>query len=144
MQDKFNVVLNSIHPTSIMLPEIGNVEMIAGRDMQLLNASIDTVNYLRNTFTGTGVKVTLNKKSDKPFLTHDYSVLSNPSKPINNVPKEKPQKTSLQTLSEFSLPSGKYKGKKLKDVKDDSLKQIALVTKNQAVKSAVEAYLMLK
>lgn len=144
MQNEFNVTISSVHPVTISLPSIGDMAIPASRDVQLLHAPVDVINYLRNTFTNTGVKVELNKKSNNPFFTYDYKVLkedsSKPAKPI----AEPVNETPLQKVSNFVLPSGKHKGKKLKEVSDDSLRQIAKMTKTQAVKSAIEAYLLLK
>lgn len=144
MQKEFDVVLSSIHPITISIPKLGEINLPAQVELQLLNASIDVVNYLRNTFTNTGVSFTLNKKSKTPYRVFDY--LEN--EPEDNKQKvleqNKPLKSPLEKAGDFILPSGKYKGKKVKDIKDDSLRQISKMTKNQTVKSTIDAYLILK
>lgn len=146
MQNEFNLTISSIHPITVSLPSLGDTALPAGREIQLLNAPIDVVNYLRSTFTNTGVKVELNKISKSPCLTYDYKILKtdNNSNQIKTVNNETNNETPLQKVSNFELPSGKHKGKKLKEVDDDALRVIARMTKTQAVKSAIEAYLMLK
>ena len=52
---------------TIVLPHIGDIQLPAKQDVQLLHVDIDTINYLRNSFSTSGVKVTLNKKSD-PYV----------------------------------------------------------------------------
>lgn len=144
MQKEFDVVLSSIHPITISIPKLGEINLPAQVELQLLNASIDVVNYLRNTFTNTGVSFTLNKKSKTPYRVFDYLE----SEPEDNKQKvleqNKPLKSPLEKAGDFVLPSGKHKGKKVKDIKDDSLRQISKMTKNQTVKSTIDAYLILK
>lgn len=144
MQNEFNVIISSIHPVTISLPSIGDTALPAEREIQLLHAPVDVINYLRNTFTNTGVKVELNKKSSNPYFTYDYKVLKEDSSKQSKPVVEAVNETPLQKVSNFVLPSGKHKGKKLREVNDDSLRQIAKMTKTQAVKSAIEAYLLLK
>lgn len=144
MQSEFNLTISSIHPITVSLPSIGDTALPANREIQLLNAPVDVVNYLRNTFTNTGVKVELNKTSKNPCFSYDYRILKTEAKTEKPVIHEPVNETPLQKVANFELPSGKHKGKKLKEVDDDALRVIARMTKTQAVKSAIEAYLMLK
>lgn len=146
MQNEFNIVLNSFHPVSIVLPKIGDVQLPAKQDVQLLHVDVDTVNYLRNSFSSSGVKVSLNKKSDRPYVTYDFKKQNESIKDKleKEIPKEVPKVTPFEKVANYELPSGKHKGKKVKDLDDDTLKLIAKMTKNQTIKSAIEAYLMLK
>lgn len=146
MQNEFNIVLNSFHSVSIVLPHFGDIQLPAKQDVQLLHVDVDTVNYLRNSFSNSGVKVTLNKKSDTPYTVYDFK---KPTKTVKDklekdMPKEVHHVSPFEKVANYELPSGKHKGKKVKDLDDDTLKLIAKMTKNQAVKSAIEAYLMLK
>lgn len=146
MQNEFNVVLNSFHSVSIVLPHIGDIQLPAKQDVQLLHVDIDTINYLRNSFSTSGVKVTLNKKSDRPYTIIDFKtpVETAKEKLEKEIPKEIPHQSPFEKVANYELPSGKHKGKKIKDLDVDTLKLIAKMTKNQAVKSAIEAFLMLK
>lgn len=143
MQTKFNVVLVSIHTIQVHLPQMGDTILPAQQEIQLLNASIDTINYLRNTFAGTGVTVLINRISAHPYKTYNYEELVKPSSKIEEI-KEPKHESPLEKVSNFELPSGKHKGKKLKDLDDDILKVILRTSKTQVVKSAIEAYLNLK
>lgn len=146
MQNEFNVVLNSFHSVSIVLPHIGDIQLPAKQDVQLLHVDIDTINYLRNSFSTSGVKVTLNKKSDRPYTIIDFKIPAETAKEKleKEIPKEIPHQSPFEKVANYELPSGKHKGKKIKDLDVDTLKLIAKMTKNQAVKSAIEAFLMLK
>lgn len=143
MQTKFNVLLNSIHTIQVNLPQMGDTVLPASQDIQLLNASIDTINYLRNTFAGTGVTVSINKISQHPYKTYDYDALTNSLHKVEEKVEVK-HETPLEKVSNFELPSGKHKGKKLRELDDDILRVILRTSKTPVVKSAIEAYLNLK
>lgn len=144
MQTHFDVVLRSIHTVQVHLPGMGDTVLPADCDVQLLNASVETINYLRGAFTGSGVTVSIGKKANNPVLVHDYmesKVKKEEEKPVVAEPKHE---TPLEKVSNYILPSGKHQGKKLCEVDDDTLKIIARTTKTQVTKSAIEAYLNLK
>lgn len=144
MQNKFNIVLNSIHTVQVQIPKLGDVTLPEGQDVQLIGAPIDTVNYLRNTFTGTGVKVFIGRNSAKPYSTYSYEEVSQNN--VSDFIEEKPEQhmTPLEKVANFEMPSGKHQGEKLKDIDDDTLRTILRVTKTPVVKSAISAYLNLK
>ena len=146
MQTHFDVVIKSVHTISVNLPQMGDTILPAGQEVQLLNASVDTINYLRNTFSGTGVSIFIGKKAAHPCLTHDYKQVPDSVKvKEEQLEKAQPQHLSpLEKVSNYELPSGKHKGKKLKDLDENTLRLIARGTKTQVVKSAIEAYLNLK
>ena len=114
MQNEFNVVLNSFHSVSIVLPHIGDIQLPAKQDVQLLHVDIDTINYLRNSFSTSGVKVTLNKKSDRPYTIIDFKtpVETAKEKLEKEIPKEIPHQSPFEKVANYELPSGKHKGKK--------------------------------
>lgn len=143
MQTYFDVVLTSVHTIQVNLPQMGDTVLPANGEVQLLNASIDTINYLRSTFANSGVTVSIGKKAEKPVLTHDYMVKEE-KKVEAPVVEEPKHETPLEKVSNYILPSGKHQGKKLRELDDDTLKIIARTTKTQVVKSAIEAYLNLK
>lgn len=145
MQTKFNVVITSVHTVQVNLPKLGDTVIPAGKEVQLYNASIDTINYLRNTFTGTGVSIAVGKKSAKPCLTYDYEDINQKTVAdhIEDTVETK-HMTPLEKVANFELPSGKHQGEKLKDIDDDVLRAILRVSKTPVVKSAISAYLNLK
>lgn len=142
MQTKFNIVLSSIHPVSISIPGLGEVNLPARSDFQLLNASPDTVTYLRNTFANTGITISLNKESNNPFRIHDYD--EEEAKGNKKVVVEEPKKSPFEKAGDFVLPSGKHKGKKIKELDDNILRQISKMSKNQTVISTIDGYLIMK
>lgn len=144
MQTHFDVVLKSIHTVQVNLPQIGDTVIPANGEVQLLNASVNIINNLRSTFAGSGVMVSIGKKSANPVLVHDYMASQTPKTQEQVIPVEPKHETPLEKVSNYELPSGKHKGKKLRDLDDDTLKIIARTTKTQVVKSAIEAYLNLK
>lgn len=144
MQTHFNVLLKSIHTIQVNLPQMGDVVLPANGEVQLLNASVETINYLKNTFAGSGVTVSIGGKAVHPVLVHDYMDKIEPKIEEKVVPVESKHTSPLEKVANYELPSGKHKGKKLKDLDDETLKLIARVSKTQVVKSAIEAYLNLK
>lgn len=144
MQTHFDVVLKSFHTIQVNLPQIGDTVLPANREVQLLNASIDTINSLRNAFSGSGVTVSIGKKAVNPAFVHDYSIKDNSFSKEKVVSVEPKHETPLEKVSNYVLPSGKHQGKKLKELDDATLKVIARTTKAQVTKSAIEAYLNLK
>ena len=143
MQTNFNVVLTSIHTINVKLPQIGDVTIPAGKEIQLLNAPVDVINSLRNTFASSGVSVLIGKKSSHPVLTHDFTSIT-PGKEVSTPVTETKYETPLEKVANFELPSGKHKGKKIKELDDNTLRLISRTTKTQVVKSAIDAYLNLK
>lgn len=145
MQTEFNVVIKSIHTIQVNLPGMGDTVLPADQEIQLLNASLETVNYLRNTFAGTGVTVSIGKKAAHPYTTHDYKIRTKEDIEKEEAHKEQSRHlTPFETVANYELPSGKHQGKKLKELDDNTLKVIARNTKAPVVKSAIEAYLNLK
>src|SRR5699024_6466673 len=110
---------------------------------QLLNVPVDIINSLRNTFANSGVSVFIGKKSSHPVLTHDFTSIA-PGKEISIPVAEPKYETPLEKVANFELPSGKHKGKKIKELDDNTLRLISRTTKTQVVKSAIDAYLNLK
>lgn len=144
MQTHFDVVLKSFHTIQVNLPHIGDTVLPANREVQLLNAPVDVINSLRNAFAGSGVTVSIGKKTVNPAFIHDYAATDNKTIKEQVTPVEPKHETPLEKVSNYVLPSGKHQGKKLKELDDMTLKVIARTTKAQVTKSAIEAYLNLK
>lgn len=147
MRTEFDVVLTSINDIEVTLPLIGNMRLIRGREYQLLNAKAETINSLRSMFSGTGVKIDLNKKSNNPFYTFDYREAGD-VKSVKEIVADKSAhhvvEDPLTKIGNFELPSGKYKGKKLCELTDDNLKNIYRLSKTETVKAAIDAFFALK
>lgn len=146
MRNEFDVLITTVCDVEVVLPRIGNIRLLRGREYQLLNADVDTINSLRTMFINTGVSVTLNRKAKQPFYTYDYRE-SGEAKNIREVVMDKQTNTvedPFTKVSNFELPSGKYKGKKLKELTDENLKNIYHFSKTETVKAAIDCYFALK
>lgn len=146
MRNEFDVLITTVCDVEVILPRIGNIQLSRGREYQLLNADVDTINSLRSMFINTGVTVALNKKAKQPFFTYDYREAGD-KKSVKEIVTDKQTNTIKDPLTEignFELPSGKYKGKKIKELTDENLKNIYHFSKTETVKAAIDAWFALK
>lgn len=147
MRNEFDALITTVCDVEVVLPQIGNIRLLRGREYQLLNASVDTINSLRSMFVNTGVTVMLNKKAKQPFYTFDYREAGSAKSVKEIIAENTVRNTSQDPLTEignYELPSGKYKGKKLKELSDETLKNIYHFSKTETVKAAISAYQSLK
>ena len=146
MVNEFDLVLTTVCDVEVILPQIGSLRLLRGKEYQLLNASMDVVNSIRKMFINTGVTVELNKKSKHPFYVFDYREAGD----VKNIKEIVTNKQTnqiedpLTKIGNFELPSGKYKGKKLNELTDDNLKNIYHFSKTETVRAAIDAYFALK
>ena len=146
MVNEFDLILTTVCDVEVILPQIGSIRLLRGKEYQLLNADMDVVNSIRRMFVNTGVKVELNKVSKHPFFEFDYREAGS----VKNIKEVVTNKQTnqvedpLEKIGNFELPSGKYKGKKLKELTDDNLKNIYHFSKTETVKAAIDAYFALK
>lgn len=147
MINEFDLLVTTLSDVEVVFPRIGNLRLQHGRQYQLLNVDIDSVNIIRQTFINTSVKVELNKRVKSPYYVFDYrdsgdvrSVKEVITDRASNTVKEDP----FETIGNFVLPSGKYRGKKLKELTDENLKNIYHFSKVETVRSAISSYQALK
>ncbi len=147
MRNEFDVLITTSCDVEVVLPQIGNIRLLRGREYQLLNADVDTINSLRSMFINTSVTVTLNRVSKQPYFSFDYREAGNVKSVKEMVADKVVHHTAedpLTKIGNYELPSGKYKGQKIKDLSDETLKNIYHFSKTETVKAAIDAWFALK
>lgn len=142
---KFNIVVefNLQQSLDVTFPKIGLISLRQGQKIQMVNAPVEVVEYLR-TLRQIGVEFQLNKLDRSCKVTYNFDDYSQPS-PISaaQAPQE-PSKSMKDRLGEYEIKTGKYAGKKICEVEKASLVRIAKNAANTELGNVINSYLILQ
>lgn len=145
----FNVLVttNIAGSVDIAIPRLGKVTMYRGYKLQLKNADVKTVEYLR-TLRTIGIQHQLNKVDDNANEVFDYLGASKQDiqKTMNGQPESKgePVKSMVDRVGDYVLTRGTHKGKKLSDLTIAQVKMIAGRSSDESERKICETYLTLQ
>lgn len=148
MKTSFDVAITAYHAVQVSVPGIGDVSFPAGGILQLNNASKSTIEYFRS-LVDIGFKTEIGKKVSNAFMTYNYSEGGSSKDSFDKKVEEEREKAAashmspLEKVSNFIIPSGGNKGKRICDVSIANLKRIMKSTTNETLKSAINSYLIL-
>lgn len=141
------VTTNISGSVDIAIPRLGKVTMYRGYKLQLKNADVKTIEYLR-TLRSIGIQHQLNKVDDNANEVFDYNGASKQDiqKTMNGQPEAKgePVKSMADRIGDYVLTRGTHKGKKLSELSTQQVKLIASKCKDETEKKFCETYLSLK
>lgn len=148
MKTEFTVAVSSTHAMQVSCPGIGDVNFPAGGVLQLYNASKATIEYFRGLYD-VGLKVEIGKEYPNAFMVYNYRVGGSSKDEFDKKVEEErakaeAQKVSpLEKVSNFIIPQGANKGKRICDVPVKNLRSVMKTTTNEMLKSAINTYLNL-
>lgn len=140
----FNIVVEFDLQQSIDLtfPKIGLVQLKKGQKVQLLNAPVEVIEYLR-TLRQIGVEHQLNKLDRSCKVTYDYKEFETGPLTSRQAVQE-PSKSMKDRLGEYEIKTGKFAGKKISEVEKPSLMRIAKNAANTELGNVINSYLILE
>ena len=148
MKTNFDVAITATCAIQVSVPGLGDVTFPAGGVLQLYNASRPTIEYFRGLYD-LGFKVEIGKVVSHPFMEYNYVVGGSAKDDFDKKVEEERAKAEaqrvspLEKVSNFIIPSGANKGKRVCEVSPTNLKRIRKTTTNETLKSVINTYLNL-